>query len=142
MQAGHLEQVGYDTYCKLLDEVIKERQGEAIEEEKDIQIDLSFSSYIPEEYIENIYYGNKLNARPQIRAFVIGDSIDSSISKFKTQEDFGKLYAYTYDQLVRTAEKRFFNLKSKLEEHYSQFNGDDYVKAILNEPEQLRLPGV
>ena len=57
-------------------------------------------------------------------------------------QDFGKLYAYTYDQLVRTAEKRFFNLKSKLEEHYSQFNGDDYVKAILNEPEQLRLPGV
>ena len=78
----------------------------------------------------------------QIRAFVIGDSIDSAISKFKTQEDFGKLYAYTYDQLVRTAEKRFFNLKSKLEEHYNQFAGEDYVKVILNEPEQLRLPGL
>lgn len=95
-----------------------------------------------EEYIESIYYGNKLNTKPQIRAFVIGDSIDSAISKFKTQEDFGKLYAYTYDQLVRTAEKRFFNLKSKLEEHYNQFAGEDYVKVILNEPEQLRLPGL
>lgn len=95
-----------------------------------------------EEYIESIYYGNKLNAKPQIRAYVIGDSIDSSISKFKTQEDFGKLYAYTYDQLVRTAEKRFFNLKSKLEEHYNQFEREDYVKTILNEPEQLRLPGM
>ena len=92
--------------------------------------------------IESIYYGNKLNTKPQIRAFVIGDSIDSAISKFKTQEDFGKLYAYTYDQLVRTAEKRFFNLKSKLEEHYNQFAGEDYVKVILNEPEQLRLPGL
>ena len=53
IQSGHMEQVGYETYCKLLDEVIKEMQGEVVEEEKDIQIDLSFSSYIPEEYIEN-----------------------------------------------------------------------------------------
>lgn len=48
-----MEQVGYDTYCKLLDEVMKEMQGIEVEEEKDIQIDLPFfSSYIPEEYIE------------------------------------------------------------------------------------------
>ena len=48
-----MEQVGYDTYCKLLDEVLKEMQGIEVEEEKELQIDLSFSSYIPEEYIEN-----------------------------------------------------------------------------------------
>lgn len=48
-----MEQVGYDTYCKLLDEVMKEMQGIETQEEQDIQIDLSFSSYIPEEYIEN-----------------------------------------------------------------------------------------
>lgn len=48
-----MEQVGYDTYCKLLDEVMKEMQGIETIEEQDIQIDLSFSSYIPEEYIEN-----------------------------------------------------------------------------------------
>lgn len=48
-----MEQVGYDTYCKLLDEVMKELQGIEIKEEQDIQIDLAFSSYIPEEYIEN-----------------------------------------------------------------------------------------
>ena len=52
MQAGHLEQVGYDTYCKLLDEVVKEMQGIEIEEEKDVQIDLSVSNYIPDEFID------------------------------------------------------------------------------------------
>ena len=52
MQAGHLEQVGYDTYCKLLDEVIKEMQGIEIQEEQDVQIDLSVSSYIPDEFID------------------------------------------------------------------------------------------
>lgn len=48
-----MEQVGYDTYCKLLDEVIKEMQGIEVVEEKDVQIDLSVSSYIPDEFIEN-----------------------------------------------------------------------------------------
>ena len=53
IQHGHMEQVGYDTYCKLLDEVVKDMQGIEYEEEKDVQIDLNVSSYIPDDYIEN-----------------------------------------------------------------------------------------
>ena len=53
IQHGHMEQVGYDMYCKLLDEVVKEIQGDKVEEEVDIQIDLNVSSYIPDEFIEN-----------------------------------------------------------------------------------------
>lgn len=53
VQHGHMEQVGYETYCKLLDEVIKEMQGVEVKEEKEIQIDLDISSYIPETYIED-----------------------------------------------------------------------------------------
>lgn len=51
IQSGHLEQVGYDTYCTLLDEVVKEMQGVEVEPEIDIQIDLNVTSYIPDEYI-------------------------------------------------------------------------------------------
>ncbi len=53
MQHGHMEQVGYDMYCRLLDQVVKEIKGENIpleDEEKDVQIDLNVSSYIPDEY--------------------------------------------------------------------------------------------
>lgn len=92
-----------------------------------------------EEYVDSIYKGNRLNSLPKIKAFVIGDSIDPAISRRKTQEDYGEVYAYTYAQLIQTAEKRLFNLKNKLEEHYNQFDSDDYVKAILDEPEQLAL---
>ena len=53
IQHGHMDQVGYDTYCTLLDEVVKTMQGIEVKEEKDIQIDLNVSSYIPDEYIEN-----------------------------------------------------------------------------------------
>ena len=53
IQSGHLEQVGYDTYCNLLDEVVKEIKVIEVKPEIDIQIDLNVTSYIPEEYIED-----------------------------------------------------------------------------------------
>ena len=53
IQSGHLEQVGYETYCTLLDEVIKESKGIKVEEIPDIQIDLNVTSYIPDEYISD-----------------------------------------------------------------------------------------
>ena len=53
IQSGHLEQVGYDTYCNLLDEVIKEMKGIEVLPETDIQIDLNVTSYIPDEYISD-----------------------------------------------------------------------------------------
>lgn len=53
IQHGHLEQVGYDTYCNLLDEVVREIQGEKVIPEIDVQIDLDVTSYIPDEYISD-----------------------------------------------------------------------------------------
>ena len=53
IQHGHMEQVGYDTYCNLLDQVVKEMQGIEVEDEQEIQIDINISSYIPDEYINN-----------------------------------------------------------------------------------------
>ena len=53
IQHGHLEQVGYDTYCNLLDEVIKEMQGTVVQPEIDVQIDLDATCYIPDTYISD-----------------------------------------------------------------------------------------
>ena len=53
IQHGHIDEVGYDTYCKILDEVVKEQKGIKVEEEEEITIDLGISSFIPDSYIEN-----------------------------------------------------------------------------------------
>ena len=53
-QHGHMEAVGYEMYCKLLEEAVKEIQGEEVTEEVDTQIDLNITAYIPDTYIENI----------------------------------------------------------------------------------------
>ncbi len=66
IQSGHLEQVGYETYCHLLDEVVKEEKGESIgiQQDIDIQIDLNVSSYIPETYISD--YNQKIEVYQNI----------------------------------------------------------------------------
>jgi len=51
IQHGHLEEVGYDTYCRLLDEVVKEEQGIEVKPDFDVQIDLNVTSFIPDTYI-------------------------------------------------------------------------------------------
>ena len=53
IQHGHIDEVGYDTYCKILDEVVKEQKGTKVEEEPEITIDINISSFIPDSYIEN-----------------------------------------------------------------------------------------
>lgn len=54
-QHGHMDAVGYETYCKILESMIKELKGEnpVVEEEEEVQIDLSVNAYIPEKYIRN-----------------------------------------------------------------------------------------
>lgn len=54
VQSGHLEQIGYDMYTKILDEVVREEKGEKIDKKEDIQIDLFMDSYIPDEFISDV----------------------------------------------------------------------------------------
>lgn len=52
-QHGHMEAVGYEMYCKLLEEAVKEIQGLEVRPEFETQIDIKVTAYIPNEYIEN-----------------------------------------------------------------------------------------
>lgn len=51
LQHGHMEQVGYDMYVKLLNEAVSEIKGEKVEELKEIKIDISLNAYLPSSYI-------------------------------------------------------------------------------------------
>lgn len=92
-----------------------------------------------EEYIDSLYKGNKLNCKPRIKAFVVGDAVSPVISNKKQLEDYGEVYAYTYKQLTQTAGKRLFNLKEKLSIRYQELNVNDYLLEILGEPRQMEL---
>ncbi len=52
-QHGHMETVGYDLYCKMLSEAVKEEKGEPVEEDFETVVDLPLDAYIPDRYIPN-----------------------------------------------------------------------------------------
>lgn len=54
-QHGHMEAVGYDLYCKMLDEAVKEEKGIVQQEDFETTIDLDVDAYIPPRYIPNEY---------------------------------------------------------------------------------------
>ncbi|MBS4959591.1 MAG: transcription-repair coupling factor [Clostridiales bacterium] len=52
-QHGHMESVGYEMYCKLLDEAVRELKGEKIQEDFETTMDINADAYIPSNYIRN-----------------------------------------------------------------------------------------
>ena len=52
-QSGHLANIGYDLYCKLLEEAVLEAQGEAPKPNRDVEtrMDVHVNAYLPAEYV-------------------------------------------------------------------------------------------
>lgn len=52
-QHGHMAAVGYDLYCKMLNEAVKLLKGEAEPEQFDTAVELELDAFIPVSYIPN-----------------------------------------------------------------------------------------
>ncbi len=50
-QSGHLDAVGYDLYCRMLEEAILEEKGEVRATRRDATVDLDLDAYIPPAYV-------------------------------------------------------------------------------------------
>lgn len=53
-QSGHIEAIGFDLYCRMLERTVAELRGEEIEEEISTQLNLGVDVRIPEEYISDM----------------------------------------------------------------------------------------
>ena len=52
-QHGHMNAVGYDLYCKMLSEAVKEAKGIRTMDDFETTIDLNIDAFIPDSYISN-----------------------------------------------------------------------------------------
>ena len=50
-QHGHMINVGFDTYCQLLEETVNELKGETIRANKPSIVDINVTAYIPDEWV-------------------------------------------------------------------------------------------
>ena len=73
-QSGHMEAVGYDLYCKMLNEAVRQLKGGEEEEIFNTSVDLNIDAYIPESYIKNEY--QKLDIYKRIAAIENEEEMD------------------------------------------------------------------
>ena len=84
-QHGHMQAVGYDLYCKMLNEAVKKQKGTALEED-DFQtvVDMELDAYIPDTYISS--ESQKLDIYKRIAGIETeeecGDMLEELIDRF------------------------------------------------------------
>lgn len=78
-QHGHMDSVGYDMYCKILNESIKEAQGIKTTEDLSVTIDISINAYLPDTYIEN--HNQRIDIYKKIAA------IENEDDKFEIEDE-------------------------------------------------------
>ena len=93
--------------------------------------------------MEDLAASGVLYGRPRINAFVVGKSLDTSLSRSNIRTlgkpEFGHVEACTFDQLIHTAERRLFRLRDKLKSRYENIPTLDLVNQVLAEPQQLTM---
>lgn len=72
-QHGHMEAVGYEMYCRLLEEATAEIKGIETKNETETQIDLPVSAYISDKYIKN--HSQRIAAYKRIAAIKNQDEL-------------------------------------------------------------------
>ena len=100
-QHGHIEAVGFDLYCQLLEQTVQELKGQKPEEEVSATINLNLDIRIPEEYIADS--SQRLRMYKRISSAVDRDQLDSL--RQEMTDRYGR-YPDTVENLFRYAELR------------------------------------
>ena len=97
-QHGHMEAVGYDLYCKMLNEAVKHLKGESAEVDFPTVVDLDVDAYIPPSYIMNEV--QKLDIYKRIAG--VADETECADMKEELMDRFGEI-PVSVDNLLRIA---------------------------------------
>lgn len=97
-QSGHMEAVGYELYCKMLNEAVSYLKGDYVPADFDTTVDLKINGFIPSTYITNEF--EKLNMYKKISALTCKE--DAEDIENELQDRFGDIPTPT-ENLLRVA---------------------------------------
>ena len=136
-QHGHMEAVGYDLYCKMLNEAVKHLKGETEEESYTTTIDLNVDAYIPDSYIPNEH--QKLDFYKRIAAIENEEEMEDMLEEMIDR--FGDI-PRKVQQLLHIALLKAMAHKvyvTAVEQKGSRYIFSMYEKAHVN---PSRIPGM
>ena len=100
-QSGHMEEVGYELYAKMLSSAIRKKQGKEAEEEEDepdCTVDIPVDAFIPDAYVRSEYVKLELYKR----IYRIRTNEDAELIEEEMKDRFGEL-PKPVEQLLRVA---------------------------------------
>ena len=101
-QSGQIGAVGFDLYCKLMEETIRELKGEHVEEEKELQVVLKIGGFLPKDYIPNT--SQRLDLYQRLYAIDHEDTLAELRAELRDR--FGSM-PEAVEKLLRLVELRF-----------------------------------
>ena len=136
-QSGHMAAVGYDLYCKMLNEAVKELKGEKEEDQFTTTMDLNLDAFIPESYIKNEY--QKLDIYKRIAAITTEEEMDDMTEELIDR--FGDIPKKVQQLLHIAALKSLAHAAyvTAVEQKGSDFKFTLYEKAKLD---PQKIPGL
>jgi transcription-repair coupling factor (superfamily II helicase) len=153
-QHGHIEAVGYEMFCRLLEIVIRKAKNEPILDYNDVHINLNLESYLPDDYIPDmklkieIYRKiNRLSSKGEIKKMEkeLADRFGRIPQQVKNLLIESRVRVAAQDSnirsLVRTNGTVIFHVES-LKKAESLFrNAKKLIKVVANNELHLALPG-
>ena len=98
-QSGHMAEVGYDLYCKMLDAAVRKAKGMAVQEERHTAVNLPVDAFIPESYILN--EEQKLEIYKKIAAVASAEDCDDVRDEMRDR--FGEKIPEPAENLLRVS---------------------------------------
>lgn len=92
-QHGHMAQIGYDLYCKLLEESVSRIKGEVVEETFETAIDFTINAFLPKRYIVD----PKLKLDVYKKISVIRNKEDAIQIEEEIEDRFGTIPTSVYN---------------------------------------------
>ncbi|WMC94097.1 transcription-repair coupling factor [Kineothrix sp. MB12-C1] len=133
-QHGHMQAVGYDMYCKMLNEAVKSLKGMKTEEDFNTTVDLDVDAFIPPSYIVNEF--QKLDIYKRIAG--IDTKSESDDMKEELLDRFGEI-PKSVDNLLRIALVRVNAHKLYMPEVKGQ-NGE--IRFSLNTDAKIKVENI
>lgn len=97
-QSGHMEAVGYELYCKMLNEAVSCLKGERVRADYETTVELKIDGFIPASYIKNEF--EKLNMYKKISGITTEEDLEDIRNEL--QDRFGPIPEET-ENLLKVA---------------------------------------
>ncbi|MCX7746272.1 MAG: transcription-repair coupling factor [Clostridia bacterium] len=136
-QHGQMESVGYDMYCKLLDEAVRELKGEAPDpDSEEITIDIQVNAYIDDAYINS--ESQKIAMYKKIASIAdeqdVMDILDELLDRYgETPDPVNNLIQIAYIKSL-ARDLGFISVQEKNQSIILQYKDNSYVNIGIFGP--------